>query len=72
MSLGTFREYLKSSIEEEVIRQDKDYCELELKDGNNVFIEKRNGKYVINCTKSTFSLCRDEMDELAKKIKDIK
>ena len=57
MSLGTFREYLKSSIEEEVIRQDKNYCELELKDG----------KYIINCTKITFSLCKDEMDDLAKK-----
>lgn len=36
----SFREYLKSSIREEVIRKDKSYCELELKDGNNVFIEK--------------------------------
>ena len=72
MSLGTFREYLKSSIQEEVIRQDRDYSELELKDGNNVFIEKRNGKYVINCTKSTFSLSKDEIDELSKMISEIK
>ena len=60
-----FREYLKSSIREEVIRKDKSYCELELKDGNNVFIEKRNGKYVINCTKPVFSLSREEINELS-------
>ena len=59
-----FREYLKSSIREEVIRKDKSFCELELKDGNNVFIEKRNGKYVINRTKPVFSLSREELNEL--------
>ena len=66
-----FRDYLKT-ISEEVIRKDKTFCELELKDGNNVFIEKRNGKYIINCTKSTFSLCKEEVDELSKMIKEIK
>ena len=67
----SFREYLKSSIREEVIRKDKSYCELELKDGNNLFIEKRNGKYVINCTKSVFSLCKEEIDELSDMLKKL-
>ena len=66
-----FREYLKSSIREEVIRKDKSYCEIELKDGNNVFIEKRNGKYVINCTKPVFSLCKEEIDELSDMLKKL-
>jgi len=66
-----FRDYLKA-VSEEVIRKDKTFGELELKDGNNVFIEKRNGKYIINCTKSTFSLSSDEIDELSKMIKEIK
>lgn len=35
-----FREFLRGNCNEEVIRKDKGYCELELKDGNNVFIEK--------------------------------
>lgn len=67
----SFREYLRN-CSEEVIRKDKSYCELELTDGNNVFIEKRNGKYVINCTKSCFSLSKNEIDELTKMIKEIK
>ena len=67
-----FREFLRGNCNEEVIRKDKGYCELELKDGNNVFIEKRNGKYVINCTKSTFSLSKDEIEELSKMISEIK
>ena len=67
-----FREFLRGNCNEEVIRKDKGYCELELKDGNNVFIEKRNGKYVISCTKSTFSLSKDEIDELSKMISEIK
>ena len=57
-----FREFLKINCNEEVIRKDKGYCELELKDG----------KYVINCTKSTFSLSKDEIDELSKMISEIK
>lgn len=60
----SFREYLKSSIREEVIRKDKSHCELELKDGNNIFIEKRNGKYNINCTKPTLCLSKLEVSEL--------
>lgn len=39
----SFREYLKSSIREEVIRKDKSYCELELKDGNNVLLRREMG-----------------------------
>lgn len=69
--MSRFKNFLKL-YSEEVIRKDKTYCELELKDGNNVFIEKRNGKYIINCTKSTFSLSKDEIDELSKMIGEIK
>lgn len=71
VNLDTVKESF-TSFREEVIRKDKGYCELELSDGNNVFIEKRNGKYVINCTKSTFSLSKSEIDELSNMIKEIK
>ena len=67
-----FRDYINNSIKEEVALKDNSFCELELKDGNNVFIEKRNGKYVMNCTKSTFSLRKEEIDELSKMIKELK
>ncbi len=66
-----FREYLKSAMQEEVIRKDKDYCELELKDGNNLFIQHRNGKYIMNCTKPVFALCKEELHELAEMLKNI-
>lgn len=47
------------------LRKDKSYCELELEDGNNIYLEKRNGKININCTKSNFVLS-DEVKELTK------
>lgn len=36
------------------------------------FIEKRNGKYIFNCTKSLLTFSKEEIDELNKMLKDIK
>jgi hypothetical protein len=68
---NTFREFLRP-IKEEIIRKDKTYCELELSDGNNVFIEKRNNKFIINCTKHCFAMSVDELDELSDMLKKLK
>lgn len=66
----TFREYLRP-FQEDVIRKDKTFCELELKDGNNIFIEKRNGKYVMNSTNNLLYLSKEEVLELAEMLKKI-
>lgn len=66
----TFREYLRP-FQEDVIRKDKTFCELELKDGNNIFIEKRNGKYVMNSTNNLLYLSKEEALELAEMLKKI-
>ena len=64
--------HLKNRVQELI--KDKSYCELELEDGNNIYLEKRNGKIKINinCTKSNFVLSNDEVKELTNMISKIK
>lgn len=64
--------HLINRVQEQVLRKDKSYCELELEDGNNIYLEKRNGKININCTKSNFVLSNDEVKELTNMISKIK
>jgi len=64
--------HLINKVQEQVLRKDKSYCELELEDGNNIYLEKRNGKININCTKSNFIMCDGEVRELINMISKIK